>query len=56
MVSERGDHVCQLLEHFDTMLNIIEDNNNADVIYLDFVKAFDKVDHTIVLNKKNPLA
>ena len=43
--------LSQLLEHFDTILNIIEDNNNADVIYLDFAKAFDKVDHTIVLNK-----
>ena len=28
--------LSQLLEHFDTILNIIEDNNNADVIYLDF--------------------
>ena len=43
--------LSQLLEHFDTILNIIEDNSNADVIYLDFAKAFDKVDHTIVLNK-----
>ena len=43
--------LSQLLEQFDTILDIIEDNGNVDVIYLDFAKAFDKVDHTIVLNK-----
>ena len=48
--------LSQLLEHFDTILNIIEDNNNTDVIYLDFAKAFDKVHHTIVLNKIKSLS
>ena len=43
--------LSQLLEQFDLILDILEDNGNADVIYLDFAKAFDKVDHTIVLNK-----
>jgi hypothetical protein len=43
--------LSQLLEQFDLILDIIEDNANADVIYLDFAKLFDKVDHTIVLNK-----
>ena len=43
--------LSQLLEHYDTVLSILEDGANADVVYLDFAKAFDKVDHRIVLNK-----
>ena len=43
--------LSQLLEQFDLILDILEDNGNVDVIYLDFAKAFDKVDHTLVLNK-----
>ena len=33
------------------MLKELDKLNNVDVIYLDFAKAFDKVDHGIVLNK-----
>ena len=29
----------------------LEKSNNVDVIYLDFTKVFDKVDHGILLNK-----
>lgn len=32
-------------------LTILESGKNGDVIYLDFAKAFDKVDFDIVLNK-----
>ena len=40
----------QLLEHHK-ILEELEKSNNADVIYLDFAKAYDKVDHGILLNK-----
>ena len=43
--------LSQLLEQFDLILNILDDDANADVIYLDFSKAFNKVDHQIVLQK-----
>ena len=49
----RAGHSCpsQLLEHVDTLLTMLEDGSNADVVYLDFSKAFDKVDFNIVHNK-----
>ena len=47
--------LSQLLEHYDTILSILEDGSNADVVYLDFTKAFDKVDHRIVLHKLKKL-
>lgn len=43
--------VTQLLAHIDNIIQILETSDNADVIYLDFAKAFDKVDHTILLMK-----
>ena len=32
-------------------MNMLSDDANADVIYLDFAKAFDKVDHNILMHK-----
>eukprot|EP00111_Clytia_hemisphaerica_P005573 TCONS_00016170-protein len=43
--------LSQLLEQYDLILNILDEGANADVVYLDFSKAFDKVDHSIVLRK-----
>ena len=43
--------LTQLLIHIDNILSIVGDEANADVIYLDFAKAFDKVDHKILLYK-----
>ena len=43
--------LSQLLSHFDKIITRLESNQNVDVIYLDFAKAFDKVDHTILLQK-----
>ena len=43
--------LTQLLHHVDEIMNDLCDDNNADVLYLDFSKAFDKVDHEILLRK-----
>ena len=54
--SQHGFRPCrscltQLLAHLDSILTIIETNKNADVIYLDLSKAFDKVNHSILIHK-----
>ena len=47
--------LSQLLEQYDLVLNLLDSESNVDVVYLDFSKAFDKVDHKIVLNKLKQL-
>ena len=53
----RSQRSClsQLLAHYELILDTLESNNSADVIYLDFAKAFDKVDHGILLHKLKAL-
>ena len=43
--------LTQLLHHLNSILEILEDNGNADILYLDLSKAFDKVNHKILLYK-----
>ena len=43
--------ITQILTYYDSILSILEDGGNVDSIYLDFSKAFDKVDHTILMRK-----
>ena len=43
--------MSQLLEHIEYVLQALENNYNIDVVYLDFAKAFDKVDHNILMKK-----
>jgi len=47
--------LSQLLEHFDKIIECLEEGVNVDVIYLDFAKAFDKVDHGILCHKLRDL-
>ena len=43
--------ISQLLRYYDDMLTKLEEGGEVDAIYLDFSKAFDKVDHNILLKK-----
>jgi len=43
--------LTQLIAHHDHILSLLEEGLNVDVVYLDFAKAFDKVDHNLVLKK-----
>ena len=43
--------LTQLIEHVDSVLKARNDGSEVDVIYLDYSKAFDKVDHEILLLK-----
>lgn len=49
----RAGHSClsQLLSHYDQITKSLEEGYNVDVIYLDFSKAFDKLDFNITLQK-----
>ena len=43
--------LAQLLAHYEKIIAALEHNKNIDVIYLDFAKAYDKVDHGILIHK-----
>ena len=43
--------LSQLLQHHDEILSALENGENLDCVYLDFSKAYDKVDHGILLHK-----
>ena len=47
----RRSTITQLLVHIDRIICILERNKNADVMYLDFSKAFDKVCHETLMKK-----
>ena len=43
--------LSQLLQYQDNILEALENEENLDSVYLDFAKAYDKVDHGILLHK-----
>jgi ribonuclease P/MRP protein subunit RPP40 len=43
--------LSQLLIHYDAVLKLIENGRNCEQLYLDFSKAFDKVDHSLLIKK-----
>ena len=47
----RRSTITLLLKYYDSILTMLEKKNEVDVIYLDLAKAFDKVDHDILLLK-----
>ncbi|MCH2405687.1 MAG: hypothetical protein MK200_05790, partial [Nitrosopumilus sp.] len=47
--------ITQLINYYDTILSMLEQRNHVDAIYLDFAKAFDRVDHGILMQKINGL-
>ena len=47
--------LSQLLSHFDKILKGLERGEDVHVVYLDFAKAFDKVDFGVVLKKLKSL-
>ena len=40
-----------LLNVFDDVMQMLDGGCSIDMVYLDFSKAFDKVDHDIILHK-----
>ena len=48
---QRRSCLSQLLEHQDGILRALETGTNVDVVYTDFEKAYEKVDHETLLTK-----
>ena len=44
---QKRNCLTQLIHHIEDILHALETDANADVIYLDFSKAFNKVDHRL---------
>ena len=43
--------LTQMLSHFDEVLHGLLEDKDTDSIYLDYAKAFDKVDHNLLIKK-----
>lgn len=47
--------LSQLVAHYDNITQLLENGKNVDVVYLDFAKAFDKVDFLVTMRKLKSL-
>ena len=47
--------LSQLIAHHDHISQLLEQGQNVDVVYLDFAKAFDKVDFLVTMRKLNQM-
>ncbi|XP_076028798.1 uncharacterized protein LOC143017792 [Oratosquilla oratoria] len=47
--------LSNLLAHYDWLLRNLSEGKNVDVVFLDFAKFFDKVDHGVLLHKARDL-
>ena len=47
--------LSQLIAHQDEIVKAMEEGYNMEVVYLDFAKAYDKVDHHLLLLKMRAL-
>ena len=47
--------LSQLIAHHDYITKLLEQGHSVDVVYLDFAKAFDKVDHLVTMKKLKDL-
>ena len=45
--------LTQLVRHYQSILEWLSEGNDVDVMYLDFSKEFDKVNHNILMMKLN---
>ena len=43
--------LSELLDHYTEIIDNFNEGNDTDTIFLDFAKAFDKVDHEVLLRK-----
>ena len=52
MVLKKGcSCLSEVLAHFNEIYDNLEKQLDTDTIYLDFSKAFDKVDHALLIKK-----
>ena len=52
---KRRSCLSQPLEHYQALVEAFKNRETAEVIYLDFANAFDKVDHGLLMRKLRKL-